>query len=344
MKIIFLEEFGKAFIPKKIRPRLRIYLLKAGIDEVPYKFFGGLFYVSLILTYILYISFIMPWLEGFFGNLFMLIFMTFFAWVAVQMAIVGVIMLTVYSYLDIIIFNRTKRMEEVLPDFLRYVSENLRGGMSFDKAIWAAIRPEYGVLADEVSLIAKKSMSGLDLEDAIMDFTDKYDSPLMKRIFNLIVEGMKGGSPLADLIERVQNDLVDTVNLKEEMSAANTTYVIFLGAITMFIAPGLFGLSFNLLLVLQQVGSTLSSTTASNTNMPFQFGSIALNTNGFKTFSVISLTVISVFVSMIISIIRKGNIKQGLKYIPILTIVSIIMYFIFRSAFEAMFSGIAGGL
>ena len=36
LKIIFLKEFGKAFVPKKFAPDLRKYLLKAGLNEVPY--------------------------------------------------------------------------------------------------------------------------------------------------------------------------------------------------------------------------------------------------------------------------------------------------------------------
>ncbi len=128
------------------------------------------------------------------------------------------------------------------------------------------------------------------------------------------------------------------------MSAANTTYVIFLSAITMFIAPGLFGLSFNLLMVLKQIGSIIGGSVCNTANMPFQFGKIAVNTEGFKIFSSLALVVISVFSSMIVSIIRKGNIKQGLKYIPIFAVVSLVMYVIFRSIFGQLFSGIAGGL
>ena len=59
-KIIFLEEFGKAFVPRIVIPYLREYLLKAGIKEVPYKFFGALFYLSAVITGIIYIFFIFP--------------------------------------------------------------------------------------------------------------------------------------------------------------------------------------------------------------------------------------------------------------------------------------------
>jgi len=43
-----LGQVGKAFVPKRFRADLRAYLAKAGIQEVPYTFFGVLFYVAII--------------------------------------------------------------------------------------------------------------------------------------------------------------------------------------------------------------------------------------------------------------------------------------------------------
>lgn len=337
LRIIFLEEFGRAFIPKKVRPNIRRYLLKSGIEEVPYKFFGALFYLSLVTTYFIYILKTYPWLQNNFGS-FGFIFMTFFIWILIQLSIISGIVLVIYQYLEFRIFNRTKKMEEVLPEFLRYVSQNLKGGMSFDKALWSAIRPRYGILADEVSLVAKRVMSGYDVEEALNEFTDKYNSPMLKRSFNLITEGMKGGAEIAELIDRIEENLRETQILKQELSATNTTYVIFMSIIVMFIAPALFGLSFNLLLVLRSIAGTLGGTAGAVSGLPISVTDIAINPQGFKTFSLAALIVISVFASMIISIIRKGNIKQGIKYIPIFTAVSVIMYILFRSILGGLFS------
>ncbi|KHO46423.1 MAG: type II secretion system protein F GspF2 [archaeon GW2011_AR3] len=342
MKFVLLEEFGKAFVPRKVRPKLRSYLLKAGVEETPYKLFGGLFYLSLAITAIIYIVYVLPYLNKTFGSTAVLIW-TFIAWITIQLAIIGVIMLGIYSYLDMVIFNRTKKIEEILPEFLKYISENLRGGMSFDRALFSSIRPEYGILSNEVSLVAKRVMSGEDVEDALEDFMDKYDSPMLKRSFGLVIEGMKGGAPLADLMDRIQADLVETMELKSEMAATNSTYVIFLTSIVLFIAPGLFGLSFNLLLVFQKIAGTLSASTAgSQSSLPIRISSIQVDPEGFKTFSMIALGIIAVFTSMIISIIRKGNVKQGIKYIPVFAVVSISMYIIFRLIFLAVFGGLVG--
>lgn len=341
LKIIFLEEFGKAFIPKKIRPHIREYLLKVGIEKVPYKFFGGMFYLSLIGTYFIYLYKIYPGLSQNVTSFWFLI-LTFLSWVGVQLGIIFVIIFATRQYLELKIFNRTKDMEEILPEFLRYVSENLKGGMSFDKSLWTAIRPQYGVLAEEIEIVAKKVMSGHDVEEALKEFTNKYDSPMLKRSFNLIIEGMKGGSQIAELIERIESNLRETKILKEEMSATNTTYVIFMTVIVLFIAPALFGLAYNLLLVLTSIAGSLGGSVGAVSNLPINLTDIKVNPESFKTFSMIALIVISVFATMIISIIRKGNIKQGMKNIPVYAIVSVVMYMLFRSVLGNLFSGFIG--
>ncbi|NQV09262.1 type II secretion system F family protein [Candidatus Woesearchaeota archaeon] len=339
LQIIFLEEFGKAFIPKKMRPNIREYLMKVGMDEVPYKFFGALFYISLVLTYFVYIYLLYPWLQQNM-NSFWFIVLTFLSWVGIQLSIVFMIIMVVYQYLELKIFNRTKKMEDILPEFLRYLSENLKGGMSFDKALWSSIRPRYGTLAEEMELVAKKVMSGYDVEEALKEFTNKYDSPMVKRAFNLIIEGMKGGSEIADLIERIESNLRETKILKQEMSATNTTYVIFMTVIVLFIAPALFGLSFNLLMVLRSIAGSLTGTVGAVSNMPINLTDIKINPDTFKTFSIAALVVISTFSSMIISIIRRGNIRQGIKYIPIYAIVSVLSYLVFKAMLGNMFSGL----
>jgi hypothetical protein len=60
----FLDEIGQAFIFKRFRPGLRHYLMKAGIDRVPFKFFGLLFFGTMFFTIITYFVFVQSLLIG----------------------------------------------------------------------------------------------------------------------------------------------------------------------------------------------------------------------------------------------------------------------------------------
>ena len=182
MELLYLEKFGKAFIPKRVRPELREYLLKAGIEEVPYKFFGGLFWATLVITYLIYFSTIFKPISSM-GS-FVILVMTFISWFVIQSALSFFIIMCIYVYLNVSIFNRTKLIEDALPDYLTLVSTNLKGGMSFEKSLWAAIKPEFGILAKEITLASKKVLTGNDVKDAMEEFSMKYDSPILRRSLN----------------------------------------------------------------------------------------------------------------------------------------------------------------
>lgn len=341
MKIIFLEEFGKAFVPKRIRSGLRRHFLKAGLTEVPYKMFGGMFYISLLATFVIYFLKVYPL---FFKQTSKAAIFAYTAatWTVLPLLFSTFLAMAFYFYLDLRIYNRTKRMEDVLPDFLRFVSENLKGGMSFEKALWSSIRPEFDVLANEVRLAAKKVMTGQDVEDALHEFTDKYDSPILKRAFELILEGMKGGGRIADIIDRIIEDIEELRELKAEMRATNLSYVIFISFVVIIVAPALFTLSFQFLIVLKGISAKLGSSVVQQTaiSLPISFGKVSINPDIFRQFSQYALAVISGFSGIIVSIINRGSIKGGVRLIPIYIVSSLIAYNVFMLMATSVFSRI----
>jgi len=337
---VVLEEFGKAFIPKKVRPHLREYILKAGFNNIPYNLFGALFWLSIIATGVAYIKYLYPIIQQnnplIFGGL------TFAIWMGIPLALNGLFMLLIAAYLNLKIFNRTKEIEGILQEFLRYVSENLKGGMSFDKALWDAIRPRFGILADEIRLVAKKSLTGQDLEVALEEFTRKYDSPVVARTFNLIIEGIRGGSPIAELIDRIEQNLRETRELMSEINATNSAFTLFLTFIVVIIAPTLFGLSFSLLIILGTIGEKLAfatEATADTMDSGLALGEIQVNPEQFQVFSMWALGIISVFTAMINATIQKGSIKQGIRFIPAYVIGSLVTYLILKTVFAKIFGG-----
>ncbi len=323
---IFIEEFGKAFIPEFIRPRLRRYLETAGIYEIPYHLFGMLFYLSLAITTGAYLY---MWPDFVRYSPFELLIYTFLFWFVVELALALVMMGLIYAYLDIQIFKRTKAMEDVLADFLALFNDNLKTGMTIDKALWRAIKPEFGVLSNEIKIASKRVMTGDDVNDALDDFTRKYDSITLQRAFALVTEGMKTGSELAGIIDRVIDDIRKTAVLKERMIANSISFTIFITIIVVAIAPLLFALSYYLLYMVQEFSKNVVSTPTLNSVM----GNIkaAVKLDDLTFFSKMALSIISGFAAMIISIINKGDIRGGIKYVPAFIAGAYAMYIIFMN-------------
>ena len=337
-RVILLEEFGKAFVPKRAIPHLRLFLLKAGIPNVPYKFFGALFYLTALITGIIYLFYVNPFLSQY--STLVLLAASIGAWFAVQLSLATFFILMIYFYVDLRIYLRTKKMEEMLPDFLQVVASNLKGGMSFENALLGAIKPRFTILANEMAEVSKKVMTGHDMNRALTELGEKYDSPMLRRSIDLMISELESGGEIADLIDKIVNNIKEIKTLKEEISASAVAYTIFMAVIVIVIAPLLFSLSFHLLMVILNFVSRLAAVTSSTGALPFSVTDVVIDPDNFKYFSIAAVAVISFFSSLIVSIVEKGNVKSGLKYIPIFIIGSLIFYFIFMKILGAVFSGL----
>jgi len=337
-RIIFLEEFGKAFVPKRAIPHLRMFLLKAGIPHVPYKFFGALFYLTALITGVVYLLYAYPFLLRY--SQLTLLAASALSWFVIQILLATFIILVIYFYVDLRIYLRTKKMEEMLPDFLQVVSSNLKGGMSFENALLGSINPRFSILANEMAEVSKKVMTGHDVGKALSELGQKYDSPMLKRTIDLMISEVESGGEIAGLIDKIVENIKELKVLKEEISASAVAYTIFIGAIVIVIAPLLFSLSFHLLIVILNFVSRVAVATTSVGALPLTITEVVVNPENFRYFSIMSLVVISFFSSLIVSTVEKGNIKSGLKYIPIFLIGSLGLYFVFMKILGAVFSGL----
>lgn len=254
-------------------------------------------------------------------------------WIFIFVLLIIAMWVVFYLTIDLKIFRRKVDIEDVLPDFLQLTASNIKAGMTIDRALWFAVRPRFGVLAKEIENVAKETMRGEDLKEALERFASRYNSAILKRSVSMLNEGIEAGGEIGDLLNRVAVNIQDQKAMLKEMSANVTTYVIFITFASIIAAPFLFALSGVLIDVVQGISSTLGSVTnvAATTGLSLAFSGPGVSQSDFRIFAVVSLTVTSLFSAMMISIIKKGEIKSGVKYIPIFIIVSLTLYFIAQS-------------
>ena len=335
-KLGIIERFGQSLIPQKLRPSLRLYLNSAGIYSRPYNFFAFMFLFTMVSTGIFYIYLgIYPQINHM--SPFAISILTFIFWTGFGGLFLAIVMGGIYFYLNIRIYNRVKHIEDHMVDYLVIVSTNLKGGLSFEKSLWASIKPEFGVLSEEMSTVSKKVMTGTDLSEALKEFAEKYDSAVVNRNINILISELETGGKIVNVLDNIIDNLRKSRGIKKQMAANTLAFTIFIGAIVLVISPLLFALSYNLLLVLISVTNILGSATA-GTDVGFSLDEIEINPEYFEVFSVLALGIISLFASMIISIIQKGDIKGGIKYLPFFIATSTILYLIFQVILQNIFS------
>jgi Flp pilus assembly protein TadB len=240
-------------------------------------------------------------------------------WIFGYALVVLLIWFAFLAYIDIMIFERRKEVEQYFPDFLQLTSANINAGMPVDQALWYAIRPRFGFLARDMESVAKSTMVGEKLDKALIEFSEKYDSMTIKRAIALLNEGLESGSEIGDLLSRIANNMRDTEMIKKEMASNVTTYVIFILFATLGAAPFLFGLTTQLVIIMKSIFSQINI----GNNAAGGIGAMLSSSNDtiaiadYRIFAMVSITVSSIFAAIIISTIQKGNAKEAWKQIPI---------------------------
>lgn len=330
---------GRFVVPDYLELRVSRFFEKRGIYRTPFDRIGLFFVIAVIASIVIDIILSTQVFTGF-G-----LFRHTFKSIALFAVTLGITVFAYIQYYNVINYRRTIEIEKALPDYLSIVSSNLESGMTINKALWEAATPEFGILANEIKLTAKQVTTGKDLSDALILFGKKYDSLILNRAIDLIIEGIKSGGELAEIINRVVENIEQTRYLKKEMQAASLSYVIFITAIVVVIAPFLFALSYNLLLIVSKIASKIVIPSGAGGG----FGSLSIlssitnlsvDPNEFKNFSYLAIMVISLFSSMIISIISKEKIIGGLKYIPLFLAASIGLFIVFSEGLALIFSAL----
>ncbi|MFW6014322.1 MAG: type II secretion system F family protein [Nanoarchaeota archaeon] len=252
-------------------------------------------------------------------------------------------------FVDIKKFRRKLMIEDVLPEFFQLASANMRAGMPIDRALWFAVRPKFGVLANEIEEVAKKTFAGGKMDEALVEFAKKYDSKVVLRSIFILNSGMRSGGNVGDILDKLAINIQAMKTLKKEMAANVTTYAIFITFAAIVAAPLLFGLTGQLLVVVQDITGDIDVVDLDNNQagggqqagmgmgggMDMGLGGIGEGFGGgeesvkredFKIFTYVSLALSSLFSAMIVSTIKSGSVKEGARNIPIFMLTSFVIF------------------
>jgi len=246
--------------------------------------------------------------------------------------------LITFSILTMIANNRAKQFEHNFPEALSLIAANLRAGMTVEKAILSAAKPEFGPLEDEMNAMGKDIVGGVPIADALMNMGERIRSDTVKQTMKLITEGIKSGGSLESLLSEIAEDLRSFDLLKEDVKANLAMYTMFIIFSACIAAPVIYGISskfvdFSISLQRPIIGEStqlpvgLSYTSGAITVTP-------LEVNIFY-FSVISL--VAIFASLVYGIMAEGNMKLGLKRMPIFIGIGLGIFILARFLINLLF-------
>lgn len=256
----------------------------------------------------------------------------------------------IYFWLTQISDKEGQGVERILPDVLELIASNVKSGLTTERALFASARSEFGVLSEELKNASKEIMSGERMETALMLLPKKIKSKTLERSIWLLVQGIKSGGEIAGLLIQLGSDLREENAMKDEISANISMYVILIFAAAIVGAPLLFGISSLIVGILVEQTSNIAispeqmSEYSSMSSVGRFMGMPTVNiTESFiVNFSIIALVITAIFASLTVGAMAKGAEKEGVKYIPILLIGGIGLFWIIRIVLGGALGGISG--
>ena len=328
-------QFISKFIPRKLLENLEFRVKRAGYEPTLIKkLFTLTSWLTIILTGLSLLIYIIA-KAGDLSIIKLLIFVILFALLFLVLLFV-IVWGSVFMWLSIKRYKRSKEIENVLGDYLQLVSATVEPGLTIEQSLWYAIRPNFGVLAKEIELVAKKTMSGTDLSEALIEFGEAYDSDLLKKSLTILIEGLEAGGRLAELLNKISWNIKETQILRKEIASSVTTYAMFIAFSSLLAAPFLYALSYQLINIMAIITARIDlPETAGSISLPISGGGLGIAASDFRIFAIVSLVITALFSALIVATVKKGDVKAGFRSIPTYIIVVLVLFFIISAVLGA---------
>jgi Flp pilus assembly protein TadB len=259
-----------------------------------------------------------------------------------MMGVIALLSFGMIIYLSFVIVyfkaeDRTKRVEEVLPDFLQLISANIRAGMTSYTALRVAARKEFGPLYYEIKSVTAKSLGTESFESMMLEISKKFKSETLERTLTLFTTAMHSGGHLAVLLSELAEDIEDSRTLKQELITATKTYSSFITFSILISTPLLLAVSIQFLDFITGIHSQSSSVAGADLGL---FGEISITVGFMTTLSIVLLILTSFLAGLLIGVVREGKLSYGLRIFPVIAIGSLIIFFALRNIINNFFGGL----
>jgi flagellar protein FlaJ len=249
-----------------------------------------------------------------------------------------------YLHISYVIDGRKKMVENILPDFLFLVGNNLKSGMSPFYAFRSAVRPEFGPLSEEIKIATQKSLGVESFSDALKGISERIDSRILTDTTKFFAQALRSGGHLAMLIETTASDIKQTNQLKKELVTSTRMYTLFILFVVIVASPMLLAVSVQFLAILSSIQlktGGLTSTTSEQvmSQAGLGGGAITITPEFMQNISIFIMISNAILASIFIGILGGGKLKEGLKYTPIMIITGLLLFFIFLNGISSLLGG-----
>jgi flagellar protein FlaJ len=136
------------------------------------------------------------------------------------------------AILDYINQKWVDAIEDQLPTLVRGISESQETGLTLVNALDQVVenRMVPSPLADEVKRISIQMSWGTSFEDALMNFKERVNSPIVSRFCALVLEASRSGGHVKKVFTATSSFMEEMKEIDKETSSAMKPYIIVIYA------------------------------------------------------------------------------------------------------------------
>ena len=250
-----------------------------------------------------------------------------------------------YFVLEYKIDKRKSFVEGILPEYLQLTAANIRSGVSLDRSLMLATRPDFGYFNQDIETINRQLYSGETIQNSLNLLTKKYRSIQLQHTIRMIAEAVRYGGGLADLLNQIAKDLRSQQIIQKEVSGQLFMYTIFIAFAVLIGAPALYGLTSQMIKVTNSIWAGILSQNPGGlptTGLSFLKPSKPqITTSMYYDFALTAIILITGFGAFIVSAIASGSVVKGIKYLPVFLLVGLAVYFIVGVVVGTLFGSIS---
>ena len=217
------------------------------------------------------------------------------------------------------IHNRWKiKIEKATPDFLRDLATASRTGIPLQVALEHASKRMYGPLTYELQLLVSHMSWGMNFNEALIEFSDRIDLPLIRKATVLINEASKHGGDLSDIFDSTAKYL-DSINSWATKRRQQTTPYVLIFYFSVFI------FLFIIIIISNMMFTPLSQSGAGSVSFIKPIISQASSRRLFLHATLLE----ALFGGLIAGKINEDSFLDGLKHVTVLAVASGLAFYLF---------------
>jgi flagellar protein FlaJ len=138
--------------------------------------------------------------------------------------------------------RRISQVEKHFPNAIREIAYLLKSGGTYEYAIRELTSYDYGPLNVELENVLLRLEQGYNFEESLSIIGENVDSQLIRKTIAIIIDSIKAGASLADILEDLAEDMRKLYKLDLDRKAKTTLQVLFIFVAGSLIAPAIYGL------------------------------------------------------------------------------------------------------